>query len=210
MAINLDHTNDSITAGANGVSVPVRIGSTANLPIATTTNGLLTTSSFGTTANTFCQGNDSRLSDQRTPTDSSVTNEKVAANAAIAGTKINPDFGSQNITTAGSVNDSHGNIRKLPQNPQSSAYVLALTDIGRYISITTGGVTVPSGIFSAGDAITIYNNSASAQVITQGASVTLRLAGTSATGNRTLDQRGLSTVLCVAPNEFIISGPGLS
>lgn len=44
------------------------IGSTANLPIITTTSGVLTTGSFGTTVNTFCQGNDSRLSDARTPT----------------------------------------------------------------------------------------------------------------------------------------------
>jgi hypothetical protein len=43
------------------------IGSTANLPIITTTSGVLTTGSFGTTAGTFCQGNDSRLSDARTP-----------------------------------------------------------------------------------------------------------------------------------------------
>lgn len=45
-----------------------KIGTTANKPIITTTNGALTTGSFGTTANTFCQGNDSRLSDARTPT----------------------------------------------------------------------------------------------------------------------------------------------
>lgn len=39
-----------------------------NLPLITTTNGKITTGSFGTTANTFCQGNDARLSDPRTPT----------------------------------------------------------------------------------------------------------------------------------------------
>jgi hypothetical protein len=44
------------------------IGSTANLPVITTTSGVLTTGSFGTTANTFCQGNDSRLSDARNVT----------------------------------------------------------------------------------------------------------------------------------------------
>ena len=43
------------------------IGTTANLPIITTTSGVLTTGSFGTAANTFCQGNDGRLSDARTP-----------------------------------------------------------------------------------------------------------------------------------------------
>ena len=45
-----------------------RIGSTANKPLITTTNGTITTGSFGTTANSFCEGNDSRLSDARTPT----------------------------------------------------------------------------------------------------------------------------------------------
>jgi hypothetical protein len=44
-----------------------KVGSTANLPLITTTSGVVTTGSFGTTANSFCQGNDSRLSDNRTP-----------------------------------------------------------------------------------------------------------------------------------------------
>jgi phage-related tail fiber protein len=55
------HVHGNITnAGA--------IGTTANLPIITTTSGVLTTGSFGSAANTFCQGNDSRLSDSRLPT----------------------------------------------------------------------------------------------------------------------------------------------
>ena len=98
----------------------------------------------------------------------------------------------------------------IPQNAQTSAYTLVSTDNGKHISITTGGVTVPSAVFSAGDTISIYNNSAADQTITQGASVTLRFAGTVHTGNRTLAQRGLATVLCVGSNEFVISGGGLS
>ncbi|MBQ9026867.1 MAG: hypothetical protein IJ743_00580 [Bacilli bacterium] len=55
-----NHAHGNITnAGA--------IGSTANKPIITTTSGKLTTGAFGTAANTFCQGNDPRLSDARTP-----------------------------------------------------------------------------------------------------------------------------------------------
>ena len=45
-----------------------KIGSTANKPIITTTGGKLSAGSFGTSQNTFCEGNDSRLSDARTPT----------------------------------------------------------------------------------------------------------------------------------------------
>ena len=44
------------------------IGSTSGLPVVTTTDGVLTTSEFGTTSGSFCQGNDSRLSNARTPT----------------------------------------------------------------------------------------------------------------------------------------------
>jgi hypothetical protein len=110
----------------------------------------------------------------------------------------------------GVIRDSKGDVRTIVQNAQTSAYVLVAADAGKHISITTGGVTVNSGIFSAGDAISIYNNSASNQTITQGTSVTMYLGGTATTGNRTLAQRGICTILCVASNTFVISGAGLT
>lgn len=99
---------------------------------------------------------------------------------------------------------------KIPQNARSSGYVLASSDAGKHISITTGGVTTPSGVFSTGDAISVYNNSGSNQTITQASGVVVRLAGSSSTGNRTLAQYGLCTLLCVADNVFVVSGAGLS
>jgi hypothetical protein len=101
-------------------------------------------------------------------------------------------------------------IANVPQNSQITSYTLAIGDVGKHISITTGGVTVPSGIFSAGDVISVYNNSGSSQTITQGVSATLRSAGTANTGNRTLAQYGICTILCVASNTFVISGAGLT
>ena len=101
-------------------------------------------------------------------------------------------------------------IGNIPQNSQTSAYTLVVGDAGKHVNITTGGVTVPSGVFSAGDAVSIFNDSASSQTITQGSSVTLRQAGTATTGNRTLAQYGICTVLCVASNEFVITGAGVS
>lgn len=98
----------------------------------------------------------------------------------------------------------------IPQNSQTSAYVAVVGDVGKHISITTGGVTVNASVFSAGDVFTIYNNSGSSQTITQGTSVTMYQAGTATTGNRTLAQRGVCTVLCVASNTFVISGAGLT
>ena len=59
-----------------------KIGSTANLPLITTTAGTVTTGSFGTSANTFCQGNDSRLSDARTPTSHDQATTTITNNVA--------------------------------------------------------------------------------------------------------------------------------
>jgi hypothetical protein len=97
-----------------------------------------------------------------------------------------------------------------PVVTQTSSYTLQASDNGKVVSITTGGVTVPVSIFSAGDSIVIFNNSTSAQTITQGTSVTLRQAATANTGNRTLSQYGVATVLCVAAGVFTISGAGVS
>jgi hypothetical protein len=107
------------------------------------------------------------------------------------------------------VHDQYGNLRALAPNAQSGSYTATVADIGRFIN-TTAGVTVPSGVFAVGDNFTIYNNSGSTITITQGGGVTLRQAGTSSTGNRSLALRGVCTVLCVASNEFVINGGGLT
>lgn len=91
----------------------------------------------------------------------------------------------------------------------SSGGTLVVGDRGSLVSVTAG-VTVPASVFATQDVVTIYNNSASSITITQGASLTLRLVGTSTTGNRTLLQRGLATVVFISATEAVISGGGLS
>ena len=127
---------------------------------------------------------------------------------AIAGTtSINT---SGTITTSAAITDGTGSIRQIPQNAQTAAYTLVLADVGKHISITTGGVTVPEDIFAIGDNITIFNNSASNQTITQGTGTTLRAGGSTATGNRTLAAYGVATILCVSADVFVITGTGLT
>ena len=144
--------------------------------------------------------------DINTPGDGTVTTSKIADDQ-ITGAKLADNI---TIATTSTVSDAAGNLRDIPQNAKTSAYVLVIGDAGKHISITTGGVTVNSGIFSAGDAVSIYNNSASAQTITQGSSVTIRLAGVGTAGNKTLASYGLATLLCIASNEFVIAGTGVS
>lgn len=113
------------------------------------------------------------------------------------------------LRSNGSLYDSKGEIRNLPQNVQTSAYTLVASDAGKHIAITTGGVTIPQNVFSIGDTVVVYNNSGSNQTITQGSGTSILLSGTSSTGNRTLQQRGLATLLCVATNTFVIAGGGV-
>lgn len=137
--------------------------------------------------------------------------EEITCTAAGRALLDDADAAAQRTTLGlGTLATQDGTLGVIPANSQSSSYTLQASDIGKHVNITTGGVTIPSGIFSVGSAITIYNNSGSNQTITQGGSVTLRLAGTAATGNRTLAQYGLASILCVAANTFVISGVGLS
>jgi hypothetical protein len=114
--------------------------------------------------------------------------------------------------TGGNIADSKGDVRSIPVNTKNTGYTLEATDAGKVINMTTGNVTVPAGVFATpfGQAITIYNDQNASNAIVQGSGVTMRLAGTTATGNRTLVHYGLATVVCVAANTFVISGAGLT
>jgi hypothetical protein len=118
---------------------------------------------------------------------------------------------SQQVTDGASTARYVG-YRNIPLTAKSASYVIALTDVGQGLT-TTAGVTVPPNstvAFAVGDTVVVYNNSGSSITITQGAGVTLRLIATATTGNRTLAQRGLCTLLKVATDEWVASGGGVS
>ena len=105
---------------------------------------------------------------------------------------------------SGTVVDSIGNIRELPPTTKSATYTLVSTDSGKFIS-TTANVAIPASVFTAGQNISIFNNS-SANITITTTGVTVYLTGTATTGDRTLLQRGLASAVCVAANTFVITG----
>lgn len=116
------------------------------------------------------------------------------------------------IVATGTIGTDSIGYRGAPQNAQTGAYALTLNDNGKHISITTGGITIPANAsvaFPIGATIVIYNNSGSSQTIAI-TSDTLRQAGTTNTGSRTLAGYGLATVVKVAATVWVISGAGLS
>ena len=119
---------------------------------------------------------------------------------------------SENIEVAAGkfFKDDKGNLRSIPSSAKSGAYVLVAADAGKAIYTSTGGVTINNSLFSAGDAVTIINNSGSDQTITQGSGITIHNAADAATGNRTLAGRGMATVWFASASVAYISGAGLS
>ena len=116
------------------------------------------------------------------------------------------------VLDAGTIGAAAPGFRGLPQNSQTATYTLALTDAGKHISITTGGVVIPANgsvAFPVGTAVVIFNNSSSSQTISI-TTDTMYFAGTANTGTRTLAQRGLATCVKVASTAWVISGTGVS
>ena len=119
------------------------------------------------------------------------------------------------ITTAGTgLTASSGTLNATGTtiNSQTAGYTLVAGDAGKTVSITTGGVTVNNSVMSAGNIVSIYNNSGSSQTITQGTGVTLQWAGqtASSTGNRTLGLYGLATIVYISASNAVITGSGLT
>jgi hypothetical protein len=121
------------------------------------------------------------------------------------------------LNVASTISDNKGNVRALPQNSQSgAAYTLISEDAGRHINYTSasGNIAVPGGsVFTDGDMITIFNNTATSITVSQNSGSVLRLAGTATTGNRVIAQYGLITLLCVvggATPTFICAGAGIA
>jgi hypothetical protein len=116
------------------------------------------------------------------------------------------------LVATGTVGTESIGYRGAPQNAQTAAYQLALTDNGKHVAITTGGITIPANstaAFPIGATIAIYNASGSSQTIAI-TTDTLRQAGTTNTGTRTLANYGFATVVKVGATEWIIMGAGIS
>ena len=108
--------------------------------------------------------------------------------------------------------DGKGELRNIPQNYKTSAYTLVASDAGKHIyySGSAAAITVPSGTFSVGDAITIISANSSTDITIVQSGTTIYNAADGSSGTRTLASKGMATLICVSSNVFAISGAGLS
>lgn len=115
---------------------------------------------------------------------------------------------SGNFSTGGTVTDSKGELRNLPQVTTSSNLVIVTSHAGKHILHSgTGGWTINTSTgFSIGDMVTLINNTGSAQTLFQASGVTIYDTTDGATGDHSVKARGMVTAICTASNVFYVSG----
>ena len=111
------------------------------------------------------------------------------------------------VNASATVNGFVIGYRNIPRSTTTGTAVVG--DNGKCIAVSAG-ITVPASVFAAGDAVSIYNNSAGSITITQGVGLTMYYAGTATTGNRSLAQRGMATIWFNSATEAVIGGGGVS
>ena len=90
---------------------------------------------------------------------------------------------------------------------KTSSYTLATADVGKYVEVGSGGsITIPDATFSAGDVISIFNNTTGAVTCTCSIT-TAYIAGTDADkATVSLATRGVATVLFQSGTVCVITG----
>jgi hypothetical protein len=120
-----------------------------------------------------------------------------------------PTFSGRVTATGGVVLGSgayEAGYLKLPLDAAGASITTAQR--GMCVQATTT-IAIPNATFAAGDAVTIFNTTASPITLTATVT-TLRLAGTTSTGNRTLAGYGVCTVLFISGTLAVISGSGVT
>ncbi len=106
----------------------------------------------------------------------------------------------------------------IPQNSQSTAYTLVLSDANKHIlhpsaDTTARTMTIPANssvAFPVGTAVTFVNQNAAGVMTIAITTDTMRLSPAGTTGSRTLAANGIATALKITSTEWIISGSGLT
>jgi hypothetical protein len=191
--------------------------STGNLTVNSSGGNLVITVLPGTTAMCVCIGIASTNSDDW---EAGFTNFNAVTGTGSAVLSNSPTFTStpaaptaaeKTATTQLATTAFVDRMRSLTSPATAATGGTAVTgDRGALLAQTSGSVTIPASVFAERDVFTIFNNSVTTQTITQGAGLTMYFAGTNTTGNRTLTQFGLATVVFISPTVAVISGGGLS
>lgn len=124
-------------------------------------------------------------------------------------------FDSEGVTTTGGVRDAESALRFMLEfkaekyvsfnNDSGTAYTLTFDDFGKMVALDNAAtitLTVPAGVFQEGDVIAVLQRGAGQVQVVGDAGVTVNTA-------RTLNLRAqwsTATLICIGPDEFLLTG----
>ena len=91
---------------------------------------------------------------------------------------------------------------------KTASYTLVAGDVGKFIELgTSGSVVVPASVFAAGDAISIFNNTAASISCTCSDVTTVYKGGTDADiSSFSVTTRGVATILFITATVAVVTG----
>jgi hypothetical protein len=135
-----------------------------------------------------------------------LTNKTLTAPVMTAPVLGTPASGNLSNTTADGTNSV--GFKNLPAvGTKTASYTLAVGDIGKYVQLgASGAIVIPDATFSEGNAITLFNNTASTSTITCSIT-TAYIAGTfTDKATMTLAAAGVATILFISGTVCVVAG----
>ena len=133
-----------------------------------------------------------------------MSNIKVQGNASGTGTHTIQSANTNSNRTA-TLPDADTTLGFLNVPVSSTTTTMATSDVGKVISLSAG-ITIPNSTFSAGDVVSLYNNTSGSLTITC-TITTAYIAGTNTDqATVSLATRGVATVLFISGTECVITG----
>jgi hypothetical protein len=200
----------SVGGSVSVTTITATSGTITNLNSTSANITTLTGTTFGTTATTQLRGASAQITTLTTTSGTVTTLTSTSANI----TTLNTTSGTVTTLTGTSATitnilDGAGNVRDIPSAgaAKTSLYTLAISDIGEFVTIgTSGAIDVPNGIFAAGNAVSIFNNTTGNATVSL-TITTAYIAGTdSDKASVTLATRGVATILFISNSVCVITG----
>lgn len=187
---NITGTAAGLTAGS--------VTTNANLTGAVTSTGNATSLGSFTSANLAAA-----------LTDETGSGANVFANSPTLVTPVlgTPASGNlDNCTVDGTNKVGYRNVP--PSGAKTTSYTLVAADVGKFVELGTGGsVVVPSGVFAAGDVVSIFNNTSGTISCTCSAITDVYKAGTDADiSSFSVTTRGVANILFITATRAVVTG----
>ena len=100
-------------------------------------------------------------------------------------------------------------VKSIPQSgsAKTSSYTLTTSDIGSFIEVgSSGAITIPNSTFSAGNAISLFNNTTGNITVTCSITTAYIAGENTDKSSVTLATRGVATILFISATVCVISG----